>query len=406
MKTFLIALALGAQAGVVRTPVKIAPAGQGQLNAAKVSLAPGGFKAGLLAAPGLDGHIPADGDNRLVMQAAAGLGDRPKDIPAADVPAAPDFASLDSRKRLLGPRPKGRIAGFMHDRQSKKTLAQRLTTEEEGFLESLTQIHDKLAQGETQSALDDIDRLFTNSGYYRRHEEYSGYHEQAMVYRDHVRVRLEQAHARARARGQSPALVEEARSAPFILGHEWRPTALQEQDSAHCAFHAFHNAVSASAGFAKNFDVPEMVRWAAAKLNRKALIPRPLSGGLRGVGAGVDVNGGLGTAHLEKLSALFGLALEKLGPPESPEQLRRRLSDGKEVLLSLKLFHRKYGGEALGHQVYLLGAYPSRTLGSWVYMVQDSGTGTTDLYTWNELRELVSEVQLIRPLSPLSAEGL
>lgn len=404
MKAVLLLLAVWSRAGVVKTPVKIVPSGYSPVNTAQVSLAPGALTPKLQLNAVYAGQPVIDGNVLLAPQELV-VAEEAGDVPAAEVPPAPDFAALDSRLRSVPQAKPGRLNAFLHGRRVKKALSRRVTSDEEGLLESLVQIHDKLTQGERQSALEDIDKYFTNeAGYYRQNEPLTGYYDQAMTYRKHVQALTQSAHERARARGKSPTLVAEAKAASLVLGHRWRPTALQEKDSAHCSFHAFHNAVTASAGFAKDVDVASMVRWASEKLNRKAQFKGRIAG-MPGVGAGVDVSRGMGTDYFEKFSALFGLPMEKRGPPESPQQVRRWLSEGKQVLLSLRLFHHKHGDKALGHQVYLLGAYPSAVLGAWVYVVQDSGTGTTDLYTWSELKDLVSEVQLIRPTAPVSGEG-
>ena len=135
-------------------------------------------------------------------------------------------------------------------------------------------------------------------------------------------------------------------------------------------------------------DVKDLVEWTRSKLNA-AVQPH--------LGRRVDLGDGLSTEHLLKLGQALGVRIEARGPPESPAQVRGWLSSGRKVLLSLRLFHKKHGESILHHQVHLLGAYPSDALGAWVYVVQDSGTGTTDLYTWRELKELTREVQLIEP---------
>ena len=51
-----------------------------------------------------------------------------------------------------------------------------------------------------------------------------------------------------------------------------------------------------------------------------------------------------------------------------------------------------------------LGRRTLMTLGRWVYMVQDSGSGGTDFYTWRELQDLVQETQSFAPAAAAAVQ--
>lgn len=382
VKLWLALLAL-AQAGVVKAPPRAVPALDVPVRAARPSLAPPVLK------PGLSAPVVI-GNTALAPAALPVFAEEAADAVPIALPAAPDLAALDSRPRAAAaePVPTGWIGRILHSWRVDALLKERVTTEEAGFQESLVTAHDMLAQGEAQPALDLIERHFTgHRGWFAQHERYAGYYDAAAGYRRHIQERLEAAHALARSRGRSATLVAEAKRRGA-----WRPTALQEKGSGHCAYHALRNALS----WSEPVPVPALVEWARSRLNGRVQ-PK--------LGRRVDVGEGLTTDQLVLLGRELGVPIEARGPPESPEQLRRWLAEGRKVLLALRLFNRKFGDRVLHHQVHLAAAYPSDVLGAWVYVVQDSGTGTTDLYTWRELRELTREVQLAAPSGPVSLEG-
>src|SRR5207244_3769219 len=108
-----------------------------------------------------------------------------------------------------------------------------------------------------------------------------------------------------------------------------------------------------------------------------------------GVKLGVDVGEGMGPEGIKKWASLLGLGFEARGPPRGDAAWSALLEPGREVLLSLRMFHERFPNSpeeralhghdyrVLHHEVYLLGAFDSKALGRRLFMIQDSGSGST-----------------------------
>lgn len=461
------------QVGRVSLRAPSAPAlnvSAGALNAASVSplppasLAPAlapvlapALTAPVLSAPALPAKAtrPADRPKapqspvalspvRVLAQAAERAAVAPETIGRLydDAPAAPDFAALTSVRTPEAPAP-WRPSAFLlkpaaaavnawrrsgHEKRlGRLGPGERVTTEEIGMRQTLSEAHDALAAGRLQDALEGLTRLFKGAGanrWYRANPVYAPYQRQGHDYIRFVERAVKLAYERAHGRARDAALIAEARAAARsggLLGHEWRTTAIQDRGSAHCAHHALFNAISASVGFVYPLSVHRFIERARETLNVRAETLTGKTGAElaaleRGLGLklGVDVGEGMGTAEIEKWAQALGMSFEARGPPHGDARWSALLGSGKEVLISLRLFHERFKHspeeralhghdyETLHHEVYLLGAFDSPSRGVRLYMVQDSGSGATDLYTAEELSAAASGLQLVGTPSPVA----
>ncbi len=157
---------------------------------------------------------------------------------------------------------------------------------------------------------------------------YRPYRSQALDYMRFAERAVLRSYVRADSRGADAALVAEAREAALggrILGHAWRPTAIQEKDSSLCVQNALFNAISASVGFARPTTVADFVAASRAALNRPAKLDRPADpaeiaalANFLGVNLGRrDVGQGMGTDALRDWASLLGMKLAARGPPKT-----------------------------------------------------------------------------------------
>lgn len=304
---------------------------------------------------------------------------------------------------------------------------ERVSTEEEGIRESLTKAHDALLDGRLQEALEEVTKAFKGpaaNSWYRANPAYQPYQNKGHAYLRFVERAVKRAYERAHARSRDAGLIAEARAAAHaetIIGHEYRATAIQDKDSAHCAHHAMFNAIQAAAGFVHPVSVHRFVERARELLNVNAEMVTKARGAelsalqsKLGLKLGVDVGEGMGPQQIKKWALLLGLGFEARGPPRGDAQWSALLGRGRETLLSLRMFHERFkhgpmerdlkGHDyiELRHAVYLLGAFDSPSRGVRLYMVQDSGSGATDFYTAEELSAVTDEVSIIASASPVS----
>lgn len=476
----LLAAALGlapfpawSQVGRVSLQAPSAPApalAAGALNAASVpSLPPAAVTPGLapvlapaltapiLSAPALPARTaspakPATARQspvalapvRVLSQAAERAAVSPGDIGRLydNAPAAPDFDALTAVRTPEAPAP-WRPASFLlkpaaaavnawrrsgHEKRlGRLGPGERVTTEEIGMRQTLSETHDALADGRLQDALEVLTRLFKGpvaNRWYRANPVYTPYQRQGHEYIRFVERAVKLAYERAHGRARDAALVAEARAAARsggLLGHEWRTTAIQDRDSAHCAHHALFNAISASVGFVYPLSVHRFIQRARETLNVRAESLTGKTGSElaaleRGLGLklGVDVGEGMGAGEIEKWAQALGMSFEARGPPHGDARWSALLGSGKETLISLRLFHERFKHspeeralhghdyETLHHEVYLLGAFDSPSRGVRLYMVQDSGSGATDFYTAEELSAVSAGLQLVGTPSPVA----
>jgi len=381
---------------------------------------------------------------RALARAADRAAAEPETIGALydSAPAGPDFAALSSVKAPEAPAPwrpastllkpaAAAVNSWRAARHEKRlnTLgpSQRVATEELGMREGLSQAHVAISQGRLQDALEGLTSMFTGAlanGWYRANSDYQPYQAQGHAYIRFIERAVKLAYERAHGRSRDASLIAEARAAARsgrLLGHEWRITAIQERDSAHCAHHALYNAISASVGFAYPLSIHRFVERARETLNVRpervtSLRGAELAAFERGLGVkfGVDVGEGMGTGSIKKWAQLLGLSFEARGPPRGDAHWSALLGNRREVLISLRMFHERFKHspqerelhghdyEILHHEVYLLGAFDSPSRGVRLYMVQDSGSGSTDFYTAEELTAAASELQLVGKPSPVS----
>jgi|GEM_PF-5255327 len=351
-------------------------------------------------------------------------------------PAAPDFAALTAVREPTAPvawRPRASLlkpvaAALNAWRAARHARAldrlgpdQRVTTEELGLRDDVAQIHAALEDGLVQRAVALVASSFLNEtalSWYATDSRYRPYRDQALAYmRFAERVGL-QAYLGAGRRGQDAALVAEARAAAAAgtaLGRAWRPTSIQDKDAGHCALYALYNAISASVGFTSPTLTAQFVKAARASLDRAPSLGRPadpreiaalaaelgVSFGERRVDAGMD------PATLREWAAKLGLGLRAAAPPLSAAGWSALIRPGREILLSLRMFHPRFAHapadrarfghdyKILHHEVYLLGAFDSPSRGARLFLVQDSGSGATLMATAEELTALTREVDVL-----------
>jgi hypothetical protein len=382
----------------------------------------------------------------LTLKAAAARAEKTPDESGRffdAAPAAPDFAALTPVRAPEAPaawrprtsllKPVAAAVNAWNSSRHQKRLdyprpEERVTTEEWNLRESLTAIHSALAEGRFQDAIHVVGAHFQTRGaaaWYAENPRYSAYREQAFAYMRSAETAVKAAYERADRRGADPALVAEAKAAAragTATGHAWRETAIQAKDSGTCAQNAFYNAIAASVGFARPTSVFNFVAASRAALNRSAQLGRPASAAdmaalsaLLGVNFGRrDVGEGMGTDAMREWASVLGMKLAARGPPSGDAGWSALLAPGREALLSLRMFHHRFPHSAderdlrghdwrvLHHEVYLLGAFDSPSLGRRLYLLQDSGSGATLMATAAELTALVSEVQVLETSRPVS----
>ena len=343
--------------------------------------------------------------------------------PAAPIPWTPASLLLKPAASVLN--------AWRLSRHEKRLNArmpeERVTTEEHGMGQTLTSAHVAIETGRLQDALEDLTRFFKGreaNSWYRANTAYRPYQDQGHAYLRFVERAVKLAYERAHARARDARLIGEARASArmgSLRGHDWRITAIQERDSAHCAHNALFNAITASVGFVYPLPVHRFVERARELLNVRAedltgktgselsAIHRRL-----GYNLGVDVSEGMSTPSIKRWAQLLGMSFESRGPPSGDAQWSALLGRGREVLISLRMFHERFPHspedralhghdyETLHHEVYLLGAFDSPSHGARLYMVQDSGSGSTDFYTASELTAVASELQIIGSAKPVA----
>ena len=332
-------------------------------------------------------------------------------------PAAPDFAVLTPVKPIAAPaawrpaplllKPAAAVVNAWRLSRHEKRLnnlgpSERLTSEERGIQQTLSESHDAISGGRLQNALDGLSKLFQGrdaNSWYRANPGFQPYQQKGHEYIRFIERAVKLAYERAHRRSRDAAYVAEARAAAragSLLGHEWRATAIQDRDSAHCAHHALFNAIQASVGFAYPLSVHRFIERAREMLNVRAESLTGETGAALaalqaqlGIKLGVDVGEGMGTNSITRWAQLLGLGVSERGPPHGDAEWSALLGRGREVLISLRMFHERFKHspdeaalrghdyEVLHHEVYLLGAFDSPTLGARLYMVQDSGSGAT-----------------------------
>lgn len=357
-------------------------------------------------------------------------------------PAAPDLDRLATVKTPAAPapwrpasavlKPAASVVNAWRLSRHEKRLErrgpdERVTTEEHGLGQSLSQAHAALSEGRLQDALEELTRMFQGrdaNRWYRANPGHQPYQNQGHEYIRFIERAVKLAYERAHGRARDARLIAEARASArmgSLLGHEWRPTKIQDKDTAHCAHHALFNAITASAGFVYPLSVHRFVERARELLNVRAEDATGKSGAelaaihaSLGYKLGVDVGQGMGTPSIKRWAQLLGMSFESRGPPRGDAQWSALLRGKGEVMLSLRMFHEKFphGPEerdihghdyrVLHHEVYLLGAFDSPSRGVRLYMVQDSGSGSTDFYTAEELSAVASEIQIVSSPRPVS----
>ncbi len=356
-------------------------------------------------------------------------------------PAAPDLESLATVKTPSAPAPwrpasvllkpaASVVNAWRLSRHEKKLdrrgADERVTTEEHGLGETLSQSHEAISQGRLQDALEELTRLFKGrdaNRWYRANPGHQPYQNLGHEYIRFIERAVKLAYERAHGRARDARLIAEARASErmgSLRGHAWRQTQIQERDSAHCAHHALFNAISASVGFADFVSVRGFVERARELLNVGAEQLTGKSGAelaaihqRLGYKLGVDVGQGMGTPSIKRWAQLLGMSFESRGPPSGDARWSALLGRGQEIMLSLRMFHENFPHgpverdihghdyEVLNHEVYLLGAFDSPSRGARLYMVQDSGSGATDFYTAEELSAVVSEIQVVSSPRPV-----
>lgn len=344
----------------------------------------------------------------------------------------PDFEALarsvppQEEKRVLPrfvPQPVAATVDALLGRLGWKAPPQ-VPLEEQGLRDSLALTYEHIRTGRLQNAIDALERDFADADarkWHRANRQYAGYSAQAMEYYRHVEQAVIAGHAAARARAGDETLIAEARRAEeagTLLGHGYRPTATQKGET--CVPNSLFNAISASVGFALPAMVERLVEDARSRLNFEVKQPNgerledaaALERKLPGLRVSLDAAGGLDVSSLKRYADLIGLPMTVRGPPSSEAELQSLMESG-EVLLTWRFFHPRHrlqaGGdgvtghdhEVLLHETHMLGAFFSRSRTRWLYMVQDSGAGSTDFFTWDELRNMVKEIQILTPSSPL-----
>jgi hypothetical protein len=357
-------------------------------------------------------------------------------------PAAPDFAALSPVRAPQAParwtpraallKPFAAAVNAWNTARHEQRLAnpppgERVTTEEHSLRETLTELHAAVAGGRYQDAISAVGQYFQTraaSSWYQENPGYAPYRAQAFAYMRFAERAVLAAYGRAHGRSENAALIAEARDAAragHVLGHPWRPTAIQEKDSAFCVQNALFNAISASVGFARPAAVADLVAASRAALNRDAKLDRPASENeiaalARELGVNFgrrDVGQGMDTRSMAEWTQSMGMTLTPRAAPRGDAGWSGLFGPGREVLLSLRMFHPKYvhspdlaamrGHDymVLHHEVYLLGAFDSPSRGARLYLLQDSGSGRTLMATAEELDALTQEVQLLSVPAPV-----
>ena len=374
----------------------------------------------------------------VLVRAAASASVEPKTIGRLydNTPAAPDFEFLATVKTPAPPapwrpsflllKPAAAVLNTVASSRYAKRLAgrlphERVTTEEMGMQDTLSKAHASILSGRLQDALERLSSLFKGrdaNRWYRANTSYLPYQFQGHDYIRFIERAVKLAYERAHSRARDASLIAEARAAArdgSLIGHEWRITQIQDKDSAHCAHHALFNAISASVGFVYPLSVHRFVERARELLNVRAESVTTARGAELAslqnsinLKLGVDVGEGMGIESIKKWAKLLGLGVEARGPPATASEWSALIGRGREVMISLRMFHERYKHspeeralhghdyEVLHHEVYLLGAFDSRSRGERLYMVQDSGSGATDFYTAEELTAVASDIQILR----------
>jgi hypothetical protein len=376
---------------------------------------------------------------KILAEVSAAPANLPRLYDAA--PAAPDFERLSSVKTPAPPatwvpgsvllKPAAAVVNAWRLSRYEKRLnsrgpGERVTTEELGLQDTLSDAHESIATGRLQDALGSLTKLFQGrevNGWYRANSVFQPYQFQGHAYIRFIERAVKLAYERAHERARDSSLVAEARFAAStgrLLGHEWRTTAIQDRDSAHCAHHALFNAIQASVGFVYPLSVHRFIERARETLNVKKEKVTDLRGAelaalenSLGISLGKDVGEGMGTGSIVSWAKKLGLGVTERGPPHGDLEWSSLLGGGREVLLSLRMFHERFkhtpdeaslhGNDykMLHHEVYLLGAFDSPSRGVRLYMVQDSGSGSTDFYTAEELSAVASDLQVITTPAPV-----
>lgn len=336
----------------------------------------------------------------------------PPDLPALDTREAAARRPVRAPLSRLLPAPWSRaLDARAQARHARRSRAQRLTSEEEGMREALSQIHRLVASGRPQEALDALSAHFEGRRarlWYREHPAYLPYWTAAMGYYRLIEAGLARDLRAGKARGRDSRLIAEA-------GALYRPTAIQKEGSGHCAFHALKSAIEAGAGFARPTSVEELVAFARKRLNRTLNVNLTAAQAARlGLDKSVDVDRGLTGDTTPALARLLGVGFQARPAPRSEGELLELLRGPARVVAVLRLFHPRHrlpeelaseAGHELApvhHSVHLLGAFRRREDGGWLFLAQDSGSGTTDFYTWRELRHLAVGVELVAARRPVS----
>ena len=209
---------------------------------------------------------PLESLTRAAERAAASPDDVGRLFDSA--PAAPDLENLATVKTPAAParwtprsvllKPAASLLNSWRFSRHEKRLnarmpEERVTTEEHGMQQTLNSAHEAIATGRLQDALGELTRFFKGreaNGWYRANSAYQPYQNQGRAYIRFIERAVKLAYERAHARARDARLIGEARASArmgSLRGHEWRMTAIQERDSAHCAHNALFNAISASA---------------------------------------------------------------------------------------------------------------------------------------------------------------
>lgn len=359
------------------------------------------------------------------------------------LPAAPDFDGLSPVRAPRAPerwtprasllKPVASLVNAFNAARHRQRLAhplasERVTTEEYSLRETLTDLHASLMEGRYQDAISAVGGYFHTraaASWYAENPRYAPYRSQAFAYMRFAERAVLASYGRAFRRSGDAALVAEALDAARsgrVLGHGWRPTAIQEKDSSFCVQNSLFNAIAASVGFARPTTVEDFVAASRAALNRGAKLDRPatqaeiaeLSREL-GVNFGRrDVAQGMDSKSMAEWAEALGLRLTSVPAPRGDAGWSGLFAPGREILLSLRMFHPRYTHSedlralrghdfmVLHHEVYLLGAFDSPSRGERLYLLQDSGSGRTLLAAARELDSLTQEVQLLSVSRPVA----
>jgi hypothetical protein len=387
-----------------------------------------------------------DGRKRAVLTLkAAAAPDAPPEVAGRlfdAAPAAPDYDALSPVRAPQAPvawsppslllKPIAAAVNAWRDSRHEKRLAnlgpgERVTSEEWSLRDSLSGIHAAITEGRFQDALQTVaDHFQTRRAavWYMENPLYASYRSQAFSYLRFTERAIKIGYERADLRGRDERLVAEAISASRagkVRGHAWRETAIQEKDSSHCAQNAFYNAVAASVGFARPTSVSDFVAASRAALNRAAKIEPGVTDASAaaltkelGINFGRrDVGEGMSEDSIAEWASILGMKLAARGPPQGAAGWSALLGPGREILLSLRMFHgrfvhdyaeremRGHDYRVLHHEVYLLGAFDSPSRGERLFMVQDSGSGATLIATAEELTAMTQRVEVLQTAGPV-----